>query len=330
MFRFIVLIAVLSVALAANLRDRDYYEAKFIDYIREKKVNFDFSGKEFLHRLQIFSDNMDMIEEHNKGQHSFKMAMNEYTHMTWSEFREHFALGGTRPPISNLRVGGTAFKGVSSNPDSVDWTTKGAVTGVKDQGNCGSCWSFSTTGAIEGAYYLKYGKLISQSEQNLVDCDQIDAGCNGGWMDRAYGWMKRNGGICTEADYPYVSGTTGKAGTCSTACQKDSKTAPTSWTDVTPNSVSSLESAVAQQPVSIAVAVNTAFQFYSSGVFDETCGNDINHGVLAVGYGTDGGSDFWKVKNSWGPSWGEGGYIRVLKDSSNLCHVLDAPVFPTL
>jgi C1A family cysteine protease len=329
MFRFIVLLALLA-SVTASLHDRDHYEAKFIDYLKEKRVNFKFTGKEFLHRLQIFSDNVDMIETHNKGTSSFKMEVNEFTHMTWSEFREHFSMGGTRPPIQNLRAGGKPFVGTSSNPSSVDWTTQGAVTPVKDQGNCGSCWSFATTGSIEGAYKIKYGSLISQSEQNLVDCDVVDSGCNGGWMDRAYGWMKRNGGICTEADYPYTSGTTAKAGSCQTTCTKDSKTAPSDWTDVTPGSVSAMESAVAQQPVAIAVAVNNAFQFYSSGVYSDTCGDDINHGVLTVGYGTDGGMDYWKVKNSWGASWGEDGYIRVLKDDSNLCHVLDAPVFPTL
>lgn len=239
-------------------------------------------------------------------------------------------MGGTRPPIQNLRAGGKPSVAAASNPDSVDWTTKGAVTGVKDQGNCGSCWSFATTGSIEGAYYIKYGELNSYSEQNLVDCDRVDSGCNGGWMDRAYGYMQRAGGICTEADYPYVSGTTGKAGSCDDSCTKDAKTAPKDWTDVTPGDLSAMETAVAQQPVAIAVAVNTAFQFYSEGVYDGVCGDDINHGVLTVGYGTDSGKDFWKVKNSWGETWGEGGYIRVLKDDSNLCHILDAPVYPTL
>lgn len=327
MFRIIVILAVLACAVA-NLRDRDFYERKFVDYIREHRLN-NFSGAEFLKRLQTFADNHDMIEEHNKGSHGFKMAVNEFTHMTWPEFREHFGLGGTRVPVQNLRVGGARFEAKSGNPDSIDWVSKGAVTPVKDQGQCGSCWAFSTTGSIEGAYYLKYNSLGSFSEQNLVDCDQIDNGCNGGWMDRAFGYMQRAGGICTETDYPYTSGTTGKAGSCQSSCTKDAKTAPASFTDVTPGSVDALESAVAQQPVSIAVAVNNQFQFYSSGVFAGPCGDDINHGVLTVGYGTD-GSDFWKVKNSWGPSWGEAGYIRILKDDSNLCHVLDAPVFPSL
>jgi C1A family cysteine protease len=148
-------------------------------------------------------------------------------------------------------------------------------------------------------------------------------------MDRAFGYMQRAGGICTEADYPYVSGTTGKAGECDSSCSKVKETAPSGYTDVNPNDVGALETALTQQPVSIAVAVNDAFQLYKSGVFDGTCGEDVNHGVLAVGFGSD-GKDFWKVKNSWGTSWGEDGYIRIAKDDSNLCHVLDAPSFPSL
>ena len=329
MIRALSLFAVLAMASAGVLlRDRDFYESKFVDYLKEHKIDMT-DGHEFLHRLQIFSENLDRIEQHNKGGHSYKMGVNAFTHMTWSEFREHFALGGTRIPNLRMNPHGPTLKSSGVKASSIDWTTKGAVTGVKDQGQCGSCWSFSTTGAIEGAYYLKYGNLESFSEQNLVDCDRIDHGCNGGWMDRAFGYMQRAGGICTEADYPYVSGTTGKAGECDSSCSKVKDTAPSGYTDVNPNDVGALETALTQQPVSIAVAVNDAFQLYKSGVFDGTCGEDVNHGVLAVGFGSD-GKDFWKVKNSWGTSWGEDGYIRIAKDDSNLCHVLDAPSFPSL
>jgi C1A family cysteine protease len=313
-----------------NRESREFYEKKFIDYIKEHKIEFDFNGKEFIHRLQIFADALDKIQKHNEeGKHSYKLGVNAFTHMTWPEFRDHFGIGGTRIP--NLRRAPEKDYFVKSssksNPDSVDWTTKGAVTEVKDQGSCGSCWSFSTTGALEGAYYLKTNTLTSLSEQHLVDCDQVDSGCNGGWMDRAFNWVKRNGGLCSEADYPYTSGG-GSEGTCN-PCSTLQPVAPTGYTDVTPGSVSSLEAASAQQPVSIAVAVNSNFQYYQSGVFDDTCGTAINHGVLLVGYGTD-GKDFWKVKNSWGTSWGEDGFIRILKDDSDLCMVLDAASFPSL
>lgn len=246
-------------------------------------------------------------------------------------------IGGTRTP--NLRRANNgrvheAPKDVSALPSTVDWVSKGAVTPVKNQGQCGSCWSFSTTGALEGAYYNKYGNLLSFSEQQLVSCDVggADAGCNGGWMDDAFTFVQKNGGITTEDQYPYTSGTTEKSGTCTkTGYTNVAAAAPKSYTDVTANSVNALMSAVAQQPVSIAIQANqAAFQLYKSGVLTGKCGQNLDHGVLLVGYGTDNGVDYWKVKNSWGDSWGEGGYIRIERSDADLCGVLDAASYPNL
>jgi len=342
MSRYLALFAAVlaTSASAANLRPREYYEAEFFDYIKEHKVDFEFSGKKFIERLQIFADNLDRIERHNKEAHTYKLGRNEFTHMTWEEFREHFNIGAMPIPASSLRRGdGTFFKGVAST-SSVDHVASGHVTQVKDQGNCGSCWSFSTTGAMEGAVSVTHGTQWTSgtsatptnsatwegySEQQLVDCDKIDSGCNGGWMDRAFGYIQRAGGVCAEGDYPYTSGTTASAGSCG-SCTKVSGVTVSSYTDVTPGDVNSLMAAVEKQPTAIAVAVNTNFQLYSSGVFTGTCGQDLNHGVLLTGYGTD-GTDFWTIKNSWGSTWGEAGYIRVERSSANLCHVMDAPSF---
>jgi len=223
---------------------------------------------------------------------------------------------------------------VSTLASSIDWTTKGAVTGVKDQGSCGSCWSFSTTGALEGAYYNKYGSLISFSEQNLVDCDNFrhggsDLGCNGGLMDSAFSWVTKNGGLCTEAGYPYVSGTTQAAGDCKTTCAKNTGVAPKSYTDVTKNSDTAMMSALNKQPVSVAIeADQAAFQLYKSGVFTSACGDSLDHGVLAVGYGTESGLDYYKVKNSWGTSWGDNGYIKLqrgVSQKTGQCGILSGP-----
>ena len=217
-------------------------------------------------------------------------------------------------------------------PESIDWTTKGAVTPVKNQGSCGSCWSFSATGSLEGAYFLKNGNLLSFSEQELVSCDVSggDAGCNGGWMDSAFDYVMAAGGITTEAAYPYTSGTSGQSGTCVPGYTNAANSAPSGYTDVTPKSVSALMSAVAQQPVSIAIQANqVAFQSYKSGVLTGKCGQQLDHGVLAVGYGTLNGVDYWKVKNSWGPSWGQDGYILIERSASDLCGVLDAASYPT-
>jgi C1A family cysteine protease len=251
------------------------------------------------------------------------------------EWREYVKLGLARPEQPEAVEIHQAPADMTAVPASIDWTTKGAVTGVKDQGQCGSCWSFSATGAMEGAYFNKHNKLESFSEQNFVDCDNrsnggSDLACNGGLMDSAFSWAKKNGGVCSEADYPYTSGTTKKAGTCNTKCTKVANSGPSKYVDVATNSDSAMMSALALNPVSVAIEADTSsFQLYKSGVYSSACGHNLDHGVLAVGYGTDGGKDFYKVKNSWGTGWGEKGYIRFARGGSmpkeGQCGILSGP-----
>jgi len=333
--RFVIaFIAVFSsIVTATNLLQREIYEKEFFDHILKFKLNFK-NGEEFAHRLGIFADNYDMIQTHNSENHSYTMGLNQFTHLTLSEFHDYIHLGGTRPPNYNLRRNGNLIHAAPADPStlpvSVDWTAAGAVTGVKDQGQCGSCWAFSTTGSLEGAYQLKYGALKSFSEQQLVSCDNVDAGCNGGWMDDAFDWVKENKGLASEADYPYTS-SSGTTGTCKAAVN-DPLVAPSSYTDVVAGDVTALMSAVAQQPVSIAIQANQiAFQVYKSGVLTGRCGTSLDHGVLVVGYGTwTDGTDYWKVKNSWSSSWGMDGYILIERSVSDLCGVLDAASYPNL
>jgi len=326
--------------VAANKHDRAFYEAKFFDWLQEHKMQVP-SGERFVHMLQNFANNDDLIEEHNAKNLPYTLGHNKFSHLSFEEWKLEVRLGLDKPSNESSANVHAAPADVSALPASVDWTTQGAVTPVKDQGQCGSCWSFSTTGALEGAYKLKYGNLVSFSEQNFVDCDNLsnggrDHGCNGGLMDNAFDWASKNGGVCTEEAYPYVSGTTKTAGTCNQSkCTKVAAVAPKSHTDVTKNSDAALMSALAQQPVSIAIeADQPAFQLYKSGVFTAPCGTNLDHGVLAVGYGTLNGVDYYKVKNSWGSSWGDNGYIllqRGVAQSGGQCGILmGPPSYPNL
>ena len=322
---------------STNINNREFYEEKFVNWLTEFNMTTQ-NGHIFSHMLNNFANNDDIIETHNSNnENTYELGHNQFSHMSFDEFKSYVHLGLDAPaPETNSEYTLEANQNLTALPTSIDWSTKGAVTGVKDQGNCGSCWSFSATGALEGAYQIKYGSLVSFSEQNLVSCDTTDSACNGGWMDNAFSWTKTNGGLCTETGYPYTSGTTGQKGTCTTTCTKNSGVAPKSFTDVAKNSDSALMTALAQQPVSIAIeADQPAFQLYKSGVLTGTCGSNLDHGVLAVGYGTwTDGTDYYKVKNSWGTSWGTNGYILIQRGNPQRCGecgiLCGPPSFPNL
>jgi len=298
---------------------------------------------EYNTRRSIFMNNLDMIHRHNAdyedGKHTYTLGLNQFGDLTQNEWANTFL--GYRPRTGktgrlwcgkttcSLRNVDTASS-TSPNPGSVDWRQKGAVTPIKNQGQCGSCWSFSATGSMEGAHFIETGDLISLSEQQLVDCSRAegDQGCFGGLMDDAFQYVIKNGGIDTESDYPYFA----RGGSCTVSKEKKHAASFTGYRDVQGNDERALMSAVAQQPISVAIeADQPAFQFYKSGVFNAQCGTKLDHGVLAVGYGSDNGNNYWIVKNSWGEGWGNDGYIWMAKDVSDAtgqCGIAMQPSYP--
>jgi len=316
----------LAVANAASFTEAEY-QTMFTKYVAQ--YNKKYTADTFFFRYTVFKANMDKIALANKQKHTYTLGMNEMGDMTHAEFKAA-KLGYAKIDRAVLR--GANACPVGKVPTTVDWVKAGAVTPIKNQGQCGSCWSFSTTGSVEGAVQVATKQLISLSEQQLVDCStaQGNQGCNGGLMDNAFQYIISNGGLTTEAGYPYTA--TGP-NTCSVTTPLASTIS--GYCDVNSGDENALAAAVAVGPVSVAIeADQSCFQFYTSGIMsDPTCGTQLDHGVLAVGYGVVGGQKYWNVKNSWGTSWGNNGYIWLGKQVSGqplgVCGIASEPSYPT-
>lgn len=304
--------------------------ADFDSWMVEHAMSF--NGDEYESRKATWEEKDAFITATNAEGNTFTLGHNQFSAMTNEEFR---AIQGFKPRGEHKNtayLGQHVYNG-EALPASVDWTTAGAVTPVKDQGQCGSCWAFSTTGSLEGANELASGRLSSFSEQQFVDCagSYGNQGCNGGLMDDGFDFAEATN-VCSESSYPY----TAVDGTCKTSCTTALPQGSVSgYKDVKKNSMNDLMSAVAQQPVSIAIdGAGSVFQSYTSGVLSGSCGSQLDHGVLAVGYGTDAGTDYWLVKNSWGSSWGLDGYVKLIRGKrfakSGECGLLAEPSYPVL
>ncbi|XP_030518205.1 senescence-specific cysteine protease SAG39-like [Rhodamnia argentea] len=280
-------------------------------------------------RFEIFKANVRGIESFNLANNKpYKLGVNRFADLANEEFK---ARNRFKSHMCSTEAASFKYANVTAVPSSMDWRKKGAVTPVKNQGQCGCCWAFSAVAAVEGIHGIATGKLISLSEQELVDCDigGQDQGCEGGWMDSAFQFVEKHG-LTTETNYPY-KGTDDK---CNVKGESNSAVTIKGYEDVPANSEEALLKAVANQPVSVAIdAGGFDFQFYSSGVFTGPCGTELDHGVTAVGYGaSDSGTKYWLVKNSWGEEWGEEGYIRMQRDVSakeGLCGIAMKASYPT-
>merc|ERR1712002_37970 len=307
--KYFALFAILALGLAQAAPATDVWEL----FKTVHKKSYETEAEDLL-RKEIFLNNVQKVEEHNQkfeaGEVSFKLGVNQFSDVIVADAGVELAT-------------------------SVDWRKKGAVTAVKNQGQCGSCWSFSTTGSVEGAHAIKTGNLVSLSEEQLVECswDQGNQGCNGGLMDSAFKYIIEAPGLESEHDYPYTSG----GGHSGHDCKFDKskvKATISSYVDVKRKDEDALKQAVATVgPISVAIdASHFSFQLYSGGVYYEfLCSEDrLDHGVLVVGYGTEAGGDYWLVKNSWAASWGEEGYIKMARNKNNNCGIATQASYPVV
>jgi len=289
------------------------------------------TSQEESYRRMIFERNHKKISTHNDefaaGLHTFTQKMNKFGDMTNQEFRQQ--MNGYDSTIEKARPEYVYQSTNAQIPDSVDWRTQGYVTPIKDQGQCGSCWAFSAIASLEGQHFKASQKLVSLSEQNLVDCSrkQGNQGCDGGLMDQAFTYIKVNKGIDTEASYPYKA--------VDQKCKFNAANVgatDTGFVDITSGSEDDLTNAIATiGPISVAIdASQDSFQFYSSGVYYEPgCSStELDHGVTAVGYGAQGSKLYYIVKNSWGTSWGQQGYILMSRNKKNNCGIATASSYP--
>jgi C1A family cysteine protease len=300
----VLLVVALAVAVAAiSPLSEVEYQARFVQYIEDFDKTY--GHEEFFNRFNTFKYWVDFVREHNSGNSTWTAGINQFSDLTPAEFKTQYLSSLQIPPNE---IVAEEIVDVVAEPNDIDWRSKGAVTPVKNQGQCGSCWAFSASGAVEGWGAAKGGKgLLNLSEQQLVDCAKsAGQGCQGGWPNKAITYYAQKG-ACSESSYPY----TARDGSC-----KQCTPVVTPPSSKSGQGESTLSAQLQQMPVSVCVDASGGFQSYHGGVFSGPCGTQINHAILAVGDT----SSYWIVKNSWGTSWGAQGYIYMTK-GKNLCGV---------
>ncbi len=303
-------------------------DMEFLKYVAKFGKSYG-TKEEFEFRSETFKNTLAQIaSENGRNENTFSVGVNKFADWTPAEFKRILSY---KPSLyKNARKVQQSAVDVSAIPNEVDWVAAGKVNSVQDQAQCGSCWAFSAVGAMESRWAIKSGNLVKLSEQQLVDCaggSYGNLGCDGGDMGTAFQYAHDNG-MMLEKDYPY-------AGVDQT-CQYDKAkvvVTPTGGDQVATNNANALKTAIADGPVSVAIEADTfVFQFYQKGILNsKNCGTNLDHGVVAVGYGQDGsGKQYYIVRNSWGSSWGNKGYVWIaIVDGAGICGIQMEPVFPT-
>jgi len=323
----------------SDLQDASTVTALFNAWQKKHGISFKTSldgNKAFEVLLQNARKIKQHRSEHRLGLHTYTLGLNKFSHMTSEEFKSK-RLGSIKYKSgsgSNSAMNYGAFRGkrAATLPLSLNWTAQGYVTPVKDQGNCGCCWAFGTTGLLEGAYFKKSGKLVSLSEQQLVECSPLFPGCDGGVAAYAIEYISSTGGLASEATYPYTSQLE-SYGACKIPSVPLVAMAPT-YADIPQDDTALMTALATSGPISVSVAVGDLFMSYVSGIMDPTtaCEAETNHAVLLTGYGTDTktGKPYWLVKNSWSTDWGENGYFRLRRDVKDSCGINEDSISVTL
>jgi len=327
---FVALLSLIDGRIADRLMPEAEYWSQWKEFLAGHGGMARYASKaEHDDRFEIFKANMDKAKVHNESEKGKKytLGITPFADKTYEEFSAFVKMSGTmeRKPDSERNIADLSGVEVLA---SKDWRDDGAVTPVKNQGQCGSCWSFSATGSMEGAYFNKNGVLKSFSEQQLVDCSTLNHGCNGGSMDLAFMYTESSA-LEEESNYPYEAE--------QKACRYVKSlgvASATSYEDVSARSSYALKAALSSKgPVSVAIEADTeVFQLYTGGVLDsDACGTSLDHGVLAVGYNSMNGEEYYIVKNSWGGTWGVGGYVNIgIEDGDGICGIQDMASYPTM